>query len=166
MRLSDLLEQKEDETTEGTYAGFRLDTDSEKALMQAIKSMNIPNPVSQEELHITLLYSRKFLPDYEPAADTNIEVRPLKFNVFNGRDGSKILVILLDCAECLKRHFKLMRDHTATYDFPEYIPHITLSYDIGDYTLEDANMDFAKLPNSLLINSEYMEKLEMDWKNS
>lgn len=166
MRLSDLLEQKEDETTEGTYAGYRLDTDSEEALMEAIKSMNIPNPVSQEDLHITLLYSRKFLPDYEPAKDTNIIVTPSKFTIFDGQDGSKVLVLILDCGQCIDRHIRLMAYYDATYDFPEYIPHITLSYDIGDYSLEDANMNFDKLPTSLLINSEYMEKLEFDWKNS
>jgi hypothetical protein len=58
-----------------------------------------------------------------------------------------------------------MSDHKATYDFPKYEPHITLSYDIGD-------MDIKKLPNMfdtvpfINITTEYSEDLDLSWSQN
>ncbi len=56
-----------------------------------------------------------------------------------------------------------MKLHDATYDFPEYIPHITLSYDLGD-------MPLPKLPDDMRkefhLSLEYVEDLKMEWKPS
>jgi hypothetical protein len=66
------------------------------------------------------------------------------------------------CEELNARHKELMDEHDATYDFPEYKTHVTLSYDIGD-------MDETKLPDviktigEMKIVKEYGEDLDLDW---
>jgi hypothetical protein len=44
----------------------------------------------------------------------------------------------------------------ATYDFPDYKCHITLSYDIGDLTVDDLHKpDFP-----IILDHEYKEDLD------
>jgi 2'-5' RNA ligase len=55
-----------------------------------------------------------------------------------------------------------MKKHDATYDFPEYKPHITLSYDIGD--LDEKNLpDIGKYVDEIGIDEEYGEDLDLNW---
>lgn len=162
MLLSEIKKQK------GTYAGVQFDDKTKDNIMKYIKDNKIPNGLSADKLHTTLLYSRKFLPEYKPAGvyDQVMEGNLGEFVVWpsNNEDGTttNCLVIKYDCDSLIKRHKDLMSEHKATYDFPKYEPHITLSYDIGD-------MDIKKLPNMfdtvpvINITHEYSEDLDLSW---
>ena len=50
---------------------------------------------------------------------------------------TRCLILKIDCPELVARHKELMDEHEATYDYPVYQPHITLSYDIGDLDIND-----------------------------
>jgi len=69
------------------------------------------------------------------------------------------LVLKVESDWLLKRHDYLMVVHDAIYDYPEYIPHITLSYDIGD-------MPQPEFPNGikpkLHLDIEYAEELSLE----
>lgn len=168
MKLKEVLSNNE--TEKGTYAGYRISQDDDDTIISLLKEIGVPNPIDKSDLHLTLLYSRKYLDNYEPSSKTDIWAYPSKFHIFKGQDGKNILVLMLDCNECIKRHKYLMQQHDATYDFPEYIPHLTLSYDIGDWfdaDVSNINKEFKdKLPKEIHINSEYMENLELEWKGS
>jgi len=74
------------------------------------------------------------------------------------------LVAALD-SDYLRDKHQTTLDHGATYDFPEYIPHVTLSYNVGD-DLSEENLD--KLTNKyggtvLKISKEYMQDLDPNW---
>lgn len=163
MRLTDLVEEK---TEKGTYAGLRFGDGDEDKIMSLIKKMGIPNPISREDIHLTLLYSRKYLPNYKAAQDTDMWAYPDDFHIFKGFDDKEILVLLLKSDDAHKRHKFLMKEHGATYDYPEYKPHITLSYDVDGYmSLEEIKEKFTSiLPKEFHIASEYMEELKLEWK--
>lgn len=57
------------------------------------------------------------------------------------------------------RHYMLREQFDATHDFEEYIPHITLSYDIGDFDVSKLPDIRAVLPD-LYIVSEFNEELK------
>ena len=167
MRLSTILEKNEDETKPGTYAGLRFSQDDEDAIIELVKKMGIPNPIKKEEIHLTLLYSRKHVSDYEPAEMTDMWAYPKQFTEFKSRkDGTRILVLEVDSEDATKRHNELMAKHDATYDFPEYKPHITLSYDLEDFMdLDKIKEKYTELlPKEFHISSEYMENLNSDWE--
>ena len=116
-----------------------------------------------------LLYSRKYCPDYKPAGKLD---KPLigtgsGFEVWDSQaddDGhvAKCLVMCYDCPDLIKRHKELMKEHGASYDFDEYKPHITFSYDIND----GADIDKDELPKfatTIEIVEEYGEDLNLDW---
>lgn len=141
--------------------------------MVSQKKWGVPNPIKREEIHVTLLYSRKYLPDYEPATSTDMWAYPKGYHIFEGRNGKKILVLLLDSEDAVNRHQVLMKQHESTYDFPEYKPYITLSYDIEDFmrmknkksVLENIKDKYNTLiPKEFHLNAEYVEHLNPNWE--
>lgn len=48
----------------GSYAGMSFSDKTSKEIVAYLKHNNIPNPVSEDKLHTTLMFSRKFLPEY------------------------------------------------------------------------------------------------------
>lgn len=137
-----------------TYAAFRFSEESKDYLMNLIKELNIPNPVSRDELHTTLLSSRKYLPNYKAKGETYGIAKADHLEIFKSND-LNVLVLILDSKFMEDRHNELMNLHNATYDFPEYKPHITLSYDVGEYKIPD-----VKLNKDIIVNEEYHEDLE------
>jgi hypothetical protein len=170
MRLSTILENEE--TEKGTFAGLRFSQDDEDVIIGIIEEMGVPNPIQRDEIHLTLLYSRKYLPNYEPATLTDMWAYPKGYHIFEGRNNKSILVILLESEDVTKRHLELMKQHKATYDFPEYRPHITLSYDIEDFmimrnkkaVLVNIKEQYDKLlPKEFHISNEFVETLNTEW---
>lgn len=145
----------------GTFAGVNFDAATLGALTRYMKAQNIPNPVAPEDMHVTLLYSRKNLPNFEPTEqyEKPCVANPSGLDVFENRGkGKNCLVMKLDSEELQQRHADLMIDHAADYDFDEYVPHVTLSYDAGDVDPED----FEAFDRPLNIVGEYMEDLNDD----
>lgn len=167
MKLTDVLTE---DTKPGTYAGVHFDQETIDKIIKYIKENDIPNPVPKNKLHTTLLYSRKYLPDFkaEGKLDKPMSGTPDQLVVWetNGKERneptSRCLILKYKCPELVKRHDFLMDTHKATYDFPEYIPHVTLSYDIGDMDIEELP-DPKKTIDQIVIVEEYQETLNLDW---
>lgn len=148
--------------SKGTYAAVTFSQDDEDNIINSLKKLGIPNPVEKNDIHCTLLYSRKFLPNYVPIESLDEWAYPKELIVWKTFDKKKILVLLLNCPYLEKRHKELMKEHQATYDFPEYKPHITLSYDIEDFEVPNLN-DF-NFNKEFHIIKECTEDLNLDWK--
>ena len=150
----------------GTYAAVSFSDDTKNAIKEYIDENDIPNGTPADKFHSTLLYSKRYCPNYEPQG----KLEPMwegaagKFHVWEGQpddDGHKpnCLVMEFNCAKLNARHKELMDEHNATFDFPEYKTHITFSYDIGE-------MDIKQLPEfntPIEIVEEYGEDLDLDW---
>lgn len=96
-----------------------------------IKENNIQNPVPYDELHCTVIYSTKFvdfnIQNYVPG--DNFSVPFEDFHVFDTQDETKALVLKLGGNTFQKIHDKIMKENDLVYDYDEYIPHMTISYD-------------------------------------
>lgn len=170
MKLIDILLEKQEP---GTYAAVKFDHETTLSLSEYIKDNNIPNGVPESKMHCTVLYSRKHCPKYKPQGkiDPPWNGTPDKLEVWESRgklrdeDPKRCLVLKFKCEKLNQRHNTLMKEHNATYDFPEYKTHVTLSYDIGD-------LDETKLPSitewlgDLVIVEEYGENLDLDWSKT
>ena len=166
MKLNDIME-KEEKTPDGTYAAVRFDEDTIGRIKTFIEENEITNPVPDDKLHTTLLYSKKYCPDYEPLGDLDEPLVgvPTEFDVWDSQPNeddnkSKCLVLQYDCDALTDRHESLMKEHGATFDFDEYKPHVTFSYDIGDLDVE--NLDPSNI-GDLTIVHEYGEDLSLTW---
>lgn len=149
------------EAKKGTYSGGKFTKFLNEGLISFSKQNNIPN--INNEPHVTILFSRKHLPNYKGAGKVSYKASVKDFHVFEGE--TKVLVLTLESPDLVNRHNELMTEHEATYDFPEYIPHVTLSYDLGDYNIDNLNIeDLDDL--DFTITEEYQEDLNLDWKNT
>lgn len=167
MKLFEIIEEQQE--TKGTYAAVRFDPATKAAIAKWIENSKIPNPTNTDKLHCTVLYSRKYCPDYEPLGDIDPPWigKPDKLEVWESRgklrneEPKRCLVMKFSCDDLVKRHEELMKEHDATYDFPEYKTHITLSYDIGD--MDEADLPDISSIGDITIVEEYGEDLDLDW---
>lgn len=166
MKLQDL---QESESKKGTYAGVKYCTESKQAIEDYCNTNNIKNCLAKDKIHSTLLYSTKFLPNYVAPGDldTPIKATASSFDIWATQPDENgavknCLVLKLTCPELVKRHKLLMDEHKAKYDFDDYVPHVTFSYDVGDIKIKD----LPKFTKPLNIISEYQEDLKMDWAHS
>lgn len=162
MKVKEILEK--DSNKKVTYAGVRFSAFTKSAIMAYIKDNKIPNPIGIDALHSTVLYSKKFLPNYESTGKyaKPLVGKPTKFekwpSLSDDKNGARCLVLKYDCSELIDRHNKLMEEHDATFDFPEYKPHITFSYDVAGFK----DKDLPKFKDDIEIIEEYQKELTLD----
>lgn len=117
----------------GTYMSVKLSRASREALDKWSTEHNIPNPINPKDFHTTIVYSRKGIPG---VVDYSIEL-PIKakikgWKIFPSESGTKrCLVAVVDSPELEKHHEAIHGEYGASYDYADYIPHVTFSYDYG-----------------------------------
>ena len=165
MKLTEIIGAKK-----GTHAGVHFDTATNKAIHRYMSDNKVPNAIGADKLHTTLLYSRKYLPNYVAKGkyDPPIIAKPGEFVVWNTKPANpddkpaRCLVVKINCPDLVARHNELMKKHGATYDFDKYETHITLSYDIGDTDI-DHLPPLSDTIKEIKIIDEYSENLDLSW---
>lgn len=154
----------------GTYAGLRFSNKSINKFNKLIDRFDIPNKVGDDIFHSTLLFSRKHLPKFKALGKLKNKMIgiPNTCEIWNtsGDKPKQALVLKFGCKEQIHRHKELMDLHKGTYDFPNYIPHVTLSYNVGeDFDLDELNKYIKDNRDKLEleIDSEYQEELDLNW---
>jgi hypothetical protein len=141
------------ELVQGTYVGIKFCPDTIKKLVDLQKEVGVFHRIPPSKFHVTLVHSKKPVP-WE-SSEIKETAKTKGFRIFKTRDsGTNCLVLELD-SPYLHGRFAEAMALGATYDFDEYIPHITLSYNAGDIDIEALNH------NSMDINlvEEYVESL-------
>lgn len=163
MKLMDLFEKKS-EPVKGTYAAVKFSKDTMDNIKDFVDKHNIPNPLPSDKYHTTLIYSRKYLPDFKSKGkyDEPLIGKPEKLEIFETQDKKNALVLRYECKDLTDRHNEIMDEHKATYDFPEYKIHITLSYDCGDFDPKSIK-DIEDEIKPIEIVEEYDDELKLDW---
>lgn len=151
-----MLDRRQDtkDFSTGTYVGCRPDVGSLYLLQGWMQAMGIPKPVPLEDLHVTTLYSH-----------VPVEVESVKERIFMAlTDGYQImrhradktdaLVMLLWSPDLHARHKELIAAG-GVHDYPDFIPHMTLTYDVGDWNWK--NLPPAHL--KLFFRDEYIRPL-------
>lgn len=152
------------DNNKGVYCALELNTISKDAITDTVKQLDIPEAITSDEYHVTIAYSKKhFDPGYTSRKEDIIgTITDFTYFPNSAKPGYKALVLLLDCDEAVQLHDDTM-DRGASYDYPEYKPHITLSYDIAD----DYDFDFEKFRDmKVYFNRIYSEPLDIEWSDN
>lgn len=146
---------------DGSYVAVKYDDESRDKLYEFAEKLNLPNLLPKSKYHTTLIYSRKYNPDIkEDQSLYPLKIKGKELHVFDTQDNKRALVMKFDSPELVERHNFLMSEYQLQYDYDEYIPHITLSYDIGDM-----DVDFSGKFPIMTVTEEYVEDLIFDWQN-
>lgn len=143
----------------GTYVAVKFDEFTLDSIQQLQDELKLLNKVKREDLHSTVVYSRVKIPYKTGHADIgNVLISQKQhLELWDTSDG-KALVLVMDDAVKLKFRHDYAKILGATYDFPDYKPHITLSYNVG---VQKINLYETNL--NIVVNHEYMEDLDLDW---
>ncbi len=161
MKLTEFKER----APRGTYYGARPTKDTCEAVLDFMANHKIPNPLTEDLMHVTICFSRVWcavqaLGDLDPHWQGNFEA----YNVWpttpkEGEEPSSCLTLGFACPEMHLRHQHLRREG-ATHDYPDFKPHLTLSYDVGN------DYDTIHLPQysgPLKFHHEYSEPLNLQY---
>jgi 2'-5' RNA ligase len=166
MKLSEILtEFKRSEAPEGVYVGLHFDQETRDKVKKFLDDNKIPNPIDVNKLHTTVLYSRKPVDNLQPMGqlDPAMCLKCKELEVFPTQDGKRALVMRVENDQLVKRHNEFI-GMGGTSDYPEFKPHVTLSYDIGkDYDHSHLSVDELDSINAV---EEYSEPLKLDWSKS
>ena len=149
----------------GVYASCSYDEDSLQLLADWMEGHNdlIPMPVPMEQIHTTVVYSRK---DFPCPIGEDIQLQnPLSFCpagfalLGKTEDELACLVLLLDADPLVDVHEYLV-DQGAQHDYDDYIPHVTLSYGVP----KDFDHSSIRVPDFCLKPSKIkFEPLNLNW---
>ncbi len=139
----------------GLYVARYLTPRCAKKFVNWAKEQGFPNIVPEEKLHTTIVYSRKPIelsPDEGTLKISGGErtIEPL------GNEGA---VVLMFQSFKLKDRWEEAISEGASWDFPSFHSHITISYDAG-------NFDFSNIipfSDDLEFQAEVHEPLNIDW---
>lgn len=149
------------EEQKGTYVELKLSKKSAKQLAAYVKKNNIENPTKQEEYHCTVVYSTKSI---AKAKDEKVDL-PFtttfdKWELFPTKEGTKCLVARLKKSSINDLHDMYHTKYDAKYDFDEYKPHVTVSYNFDNtIPLEKPEFDFT-------FDKMTFKELDTNWKPS
>ncbi len=118
--------------------------------------------LSPDDLHATITYSRRPVNWWSMAAypsDADLIVGPGGPRMVERMgDGSAVALLFQDSA--FQWRHKEMVEGGASWDWPSYIPHVTLSYDVGE-------MDLAAIEpyqGRLIFGPEIFEAIDENWR--
>ena len=106
----------------GTYAKMELGESSRKKLYNWCNKNKIENLIEPEEYHVTVAYSRKSVPQIsklEPEL-------PIKCKFIGWENFGGTLVLKIENSELNELHDETC-EMGASYDYDEYIPHISVA---------------------------------------
>lgn len=152
----------ENNSGNGTFVGARLTKNSEKKLLHWMKENKIRKAVPRKDLHVTVLLDKKREFKWSPVVfDPPLEIKSDSFKLKKFGEDDNVLVLSFSQPELEKRHEEGIEKHGIDWDFPSYIPHITLSYD------SDADPKDLLLPTfPLFLEKEYVTEYETDWAST
>ena len=144
----------------GMYVWADFDHESKLALYRIVQQFEIPNAVRPDKLHITILCSTVDLQTYRPTDKyaTAVSLTPVRFEIW-GTATTPCLVLVLDSDIVKQHHDFLVAKHGAKHTFSNYIPHVTLSYDINCYDINVLNSQLEDIPPLTLVG-EHIQPLE------
>lgn len=148
----------------GTYVAVKYSAAFSRSLRNQMKQLGVPNIIDIDKIHSTLIYSRVELNGFKPMGGMRLtfDDNTVIPHTFKTSSGKTAFVLKLKPNWYILRHKQIMKEYPeATYDFDEYIPHITVSYDVGDWENPTGEI---QLDSRIEIVQEYSEVLDLDWK--
>ena len=145
----------------GTLVGVKYSKLTQLKVAKWFELLKIPNPVDVATLHSTLAYSKETLAMPYGRRPVDWKARSKHyFSVFANRqsEGKHALVLEIDCHEMITRHHYIRHAYNAPWDFPDFRPHVTLSYDVPAGFSVDFHPDLE-----LEIIEEYTVPLADNW---
>lgn len=149
--------------SQGTYAKLVPTQNTSQKIATMMQLLNIENSVSANDLHVTIVYSRKECNNISAhAIDLPIKGNGAQFGYFKNKDGTTCLVLHINSEDMHSLHQRC-RDQGAEHDYDTFSPHITLSYDY-DLRRPALGTNWLEYFSSMVFDQFIVEPLELNWE--
>lgn len=149
------------EEVPGLYVGVKYAPESVISLATYCKVLGLKNPIEPDDIHTTVVYSRSMPTRGMYIAQGYIDPQkvtgPFRPQLFG--ENKDTLVLVFSSPYLTNRH-RYSEYLGCQYDFPDYLPHITLSYDSNEEELERAKA--FPFIGPVYIIEEYAEPINKD----
>ena len=146
------------EASKGVYIGMKLSKESVDKILKFISENNIPNGLSREDFHTTIIYSKK-TDNVELNEVESVEGTFERFSKF-GED-KNVLVMEVKCESLSDLHDYYMNKYDLSWDWNEYKPHVTLSYDAAD--VDEKSLIWPEDETYIVFCDQYQKDLDPEW---
>lgn len=127
------------------------------------KAQGFKTTVPEDELHTTIAYSRRAV-DWMKMGESygqTLVIPPGGPRVVQPLGPGGAVVLMFNSAALARRHLDMRRDG-ASWDYSEYQPHITITWDAGD-------LDVSKITpyqGEIVLGPEKFAPINEDWKDN
>lgn len=140
-------------------------------IVEWAKSQGIPTTLNPDDMHVTVIYSKEpFNEEYTRMAEMQGEhpmyygghvVRGGKRSVERLGQNGEALVLKIECPKMASEHYAFRAMGASSSDWPDYKPHITLSWQ-ADGIDEKAIRPFE---GDIVLSDIFVSLLDEDWKS-
>jgi len=177
LKIEKLLEEAG--FNKGIYIDAKPDPNSIEKIWRYLKQVGIPvMPINKT--HTTIIYSRRAPQGDFQIIDKQLVAEPKAFRIFGKgtKDSPYALVIELESPGLQKLYREYMRGYHLVSDYPEYRPHITVTYDIERVmpglkkltpkqknTIENIfSKMIPELPKQIRFVKQSVQELDTNWR--
>lgn len=130
------------------------------------KAQGFETTMDAADLHVTIAYSKRPVDwmkagdDWTPGDDGKLIVKPGGARIVERLGNKGAVVLLFGSNDLVYRHERILREANASHDFPEYQPHVTITYQAPD------GLDLATVEpyrGKLEFGPEIFEEIDDDW---
>lgn len=132
------------------------------------KAQGFETTTPADDLHVTIAFSRRPV-DWMKAGETwsndkdgKLTVQPGGARIVEPLGDKGAVVLLFNSSELAWRHEAIKREADATWDFPSYQPHVTITY-------AGADIDLSKVEpyrGKLVFGPELFSEVNDDWSSN
>lgn len=150
----------------GTFIGVRFSPETINKLIKLQKAFKISDPTPHEDLHATIICSdaeiRGFVALGELEHVVGVEPSSYGWKVFRNPEKEHVCLVLAFESNFMSARHKAALAAGGTSNFPEYIPHVTLTYHCDEKLAQAAETreDFPLPRFAMEITEEYMNPLD------
>jgi len=139
-----------------------------KEIIAWAKAQGFSTTLNADDMHVTVCYSKEPVDwlsvgeDWTGNEKGEVVVGPGGPRVVEKwatRNGKGDVVVLQFSSSALQYRHMDLKARGASWDFPEYIPHISITYDPGDVDVDDVEPYRGKI----VLGPEIFEEIDDDW---
>lgn len=130
------------------------------------KSQGFQSVITPEELHVTVIYSKTPVDWFKLGQNWwnenkngEIEIQPGGPRAVQALGDKGAVVLMFASNDLSFRNKSACDEYGCSWDYDEYQPHITISYNAGDLDLDDLEPYRGKI----VLGPEIFEEIEDDW---
>lgn len=143
----------------GLFIGLQLAEQDLKNIEKFQQAINLPNCVKPEEIHCTLFSTTDDF-NYVSTLDLPVEIKNLTLGKIKTQSGVDCLVLYFNSEKLTQYHDEIAHKYGVRPFYPEFIAHITLSYDCGN--IDSDKIDLQQYLQSVTLVKEYVQELKFE----